>query len=105
MQPHLANRLLFRQGREESTGTSKPSVMETNVDHSSGLKAQLADVGLMVPSHERGLMMMAFICSCRNKKLEPSSIYTFRKVHTIRGCLEGLACTHTAGGVMLFIGT
>ena len=36
-------------------------------------------------------MMMSFICSCRNKKEEPSSIYTFRKVRTIRGCLEGLA--------------
>ena len=31
-----------------------------------------------------------FICSCRNKKEEPSSIYTLRKVRTIRGCLEGL---------------
>jgi hypothetical protein len=36
------------------------------------------------------VMMMSFICSCRNKKEEPSSIYTFRKVRTIRGCLEGL---------------
>jgi hypothetical protein len=35
-------------------------------------------------------MMMSFICSCRNKKEEPSSIYTLRKVRTIRGCLEGL---------------
>jgi hypothetical protein len=34
--------------------------------------------------------MMSFICSCRNKKEEPSSIYTLRKVCTIRGCLEGL---------------
>jgi hypothetical protein len=36
------------------------------------------------------LMIMSFICSCRNKKEEPSSIYTLRKVRTIRGCLEGL---------------
>ena len=36
------------------------------------------------------MMMMSFICSCRNKKEEPSSIYTLRKVRTIRGCLEGL---------------
>ena len=35
--------------------------------------------------------MMSLICSCRNKKEEPSSIYTFRKVRTLRGCLEGLA--------------
>ena len=32
-----------------------------------------------------GMMMMSFICSCRNKKEEPSSIYTLRKVRTIRG--------------------
>ena len=36
------------------------------------------------------VMMMSFICSCRNKKEEQSSIYTLRKVRTIRGCLEGL---------------
>ena len=35
-------------------------------------------------------MMMSFICSYRNKKEEPSSIYTLRKVRAIRGCLEGL---------------
>jgi hypothetical protein len=50
----LASGLLLRRGREESTGTSKPSVVETNVVHSVGSKASLADVGLMVPSHERG---------------------------------------------------
>jgi len=37
------------------------------------------------------MMMMSLICSCRNKKQEPTSMYTFRKVRTIRGCLEGLA--------------
>jgi len=36
------------------------------------------------------MMIMSFICSCRNKKEEPSSIYTLRKVRTIRGSLEGL---------------
>ncbi len=36
------------------------------------------------------VMMMSFICSCRNNKLESSSMYTLRKVHTIRGCLEDL---------------
>ena len=37
------------------------------------------------------MMMMSFICFCRNKKEEPGSIYTLRKVRTIRGGLEGLA--------------
>jgi hypothetical protein len=50
----------------------------------------------LVPSHEsehkskQMMMMMSFICSCRNKKEEPSSICTLRRVRTIRGCLEGL---------------
>ena len=35
-------------------GTSKPSVVDTKVPQSAGSKASLADVGLMVPSHERG---------------------------------------------------
>ena len=35
-------------------GTSKPSVVETNVSQSAGSKASLAVVGLMAPSHERG---------------------------------------------------
>ena len=35
-------------------GTPKPSVVETKVSQSAGSKASLADVGLMVPSHERG---------------------------------------------------
>ena len=30
LQPHLASGLLSRRGREESTGTSKPSVVETS---------------------------------------------------------------------------
>ena len=34
-------------------GTSRPSVVETNVCQSAG-KASLAEVGLMAPSHERG---------------------------------------------------
>jgi hypothetical protein len=54
LQPHLASGLFWRRGREESTGTFKPSVVETNVAQSAGSKASLADVGLMVPSHERG---------------------------------------------------
>ena len=29
------------------------------------------------------MMMMSFICSCRNKKEEQRSIYTLRKVRTI----------------------
>ena len=51
LQPHLARGLLLRRGREVSTGTSKPSVVETYVVQSAGSKASLADVGLMV--HER----------------------------------------------------
>jgi hypothetical protein len=35
-------------------GTPKPNVVETKVSQSAGSKASLADVGLMVPSHERG---------------------------------------------------
>ena len=35
-------------------GTSEPSVVDTKVSPSAGSKASLADVGLMVPSHERG---------------------------------------------------
>jgi hypothetical protein len=35
-------------------GTPKPSVVETKVSQSAGSKASLADVGLMVLSHERG---------------------------------------------------
>ena len=31
----------------------------------------------------KSMMMMSFICSCRNKKEEPSSMYTFRKLRTI----------------------
>jgi hypothetical protein len=34
------------------------------------------------------LMMMSFICSCRNKKEEPSSIYTLRKVGAARALLQ-----------------
>ena len=34
---------------------------------------------------DSAMMMRSFICSCRNKKEEPSSIYTLRKVRTIRG--------------------
>ena len=32
-----------------------------------------------------------FYLLLQKQKFEPSSIYTFRKVRTIRGCLEGLA--------------
>jgi hypothetical protein len=35
-------------------GTSKPSVVETNVSQGDGSKASLAEVGLMAPSHEKG---------------------------------------------------
>ena len=35
-------------------GTSKPSVVETNVSQSAGSKASLAVVGRMAPSHAMG---------------------------------------------------
>ena len=50
----LRSRLLLRRGREESTGTSKPNVVETNVSQSAGSKASLALVGRTVPSQESG---------------------------------------------------
>jgi len=65
----LASGLLLRRGREESTGTSKPSVVETNVVHSVVSKASLADVGLMVPSHDpvevAGLRVVGLFFSTR----------------------------------------
>jgi hypothetical protein len=36
-------------------GTSKPSVVETNVSQSAGSKASLALVGRIAPSHERAI--------------------------------------------------
>ena len=53
LQPHLASWLLWRRGRA-ARGTSKPSVVETNVSQSAGSKASLAEVGLMAQSPERG---------------------------------------------------
>jgi len=49
----------LRQGKGGDCPTlaaqvSKPSVVETNVSHSAGSNASLAEVGLMAPSHERG---------------------------------------------------
>ncbi len=35
-------------------GTSRPSVVDIKFSHSAGSKASLADVGLMMLSHERG---------------------------------------------------
>ena len=35
------------------------------------------------------MMMMSFICSCRNKKIGAKLHIYLRKVRTIRGCLEG----------------
>jgi hypothetical protein len=40
-------------------GTSKPSVVDIKVSQSAGSKASLADVGLMVPSHERGFQKIS----------------------------------------------
>jgi hypothetical protein len=38
----MASGLFLRRGREESTGTSKPNVVETNVSQNAGSKASLA---------------------------------------------------------------
>ena len=54
LQPHLASGLLWSRGGAARVGTSKLSVVETNVSQSDGSKASLAEVGLMAPSHERG---------------------------------------------------
>jgi len=54
LQPHLASGLLWWRGRQESMGTSKPSVVEKKVAHRFGSKASLALEGRMVPSQERG---------------------------------------------------
>jgi hypothetical protein len=54
LQPHRAGERWLRRGREASTGTSKPSVVQTNVSHRGWSQASLAVVGLRVPSHERG---------------------------------------------------
>ena len=35
-------------------------------------------------TYEDAKSMMSFICSCRNKKQETSSIYTFKKVRTLQ---------------------
>jgi hypothetical protein len=55
LQQHLASGLLWCLGREESEGTTKPSVVETKVAHRFGSKTSLALEGLMVLIHERGV--------------------------------------------------
>ena len=54
LQPHRAGTRWLRRGREASTGTSNPSVEQTNVSHNGWSRASFAVVGLRVPSHERG---------------------------------------------------
>jgi hypothetical protein len=48
-------------------GTSKPSVVETNVSQSAGSKGSLAEVGLMTPSHERGFQKSSRALSLSSK--------------------------------------
>jgi hypothetical protein len=48
LQSHLVSGLLWLLEREESTGTSKPSVLETKVAHRFGSKSLLALEGQMV---------------------------------------------------------
>ena len=60
-------------------GKFKPSVVETNVVHNAGSKASLTDVGLMVPSHERGFpglgvvgfVLQTFHVNCSRSKISP----------------------------------
>jgi hypothetical protein len=54
-------------------GTSEPSVVDTKVSQSAGSKASLADVGLMVPSHERGFQKVAELVKFVAKSLVFSS--------------------------------
>jgi hypothetical protein len=55
MQPHLASGLLWWRGREESAGTSKPSVVETKVAHRFGSKALVGTRGPDGPEPSKGL--------------------------------------------------
>ena len=97
--PHVAKGAtwlvsLVRMAREVSSQHRRGGISIFNLRSCLSVKtAKLGEVGPTGASNaQRGRpMMMSFICSCRNKKEEPSSIYTLRKVRTIRGCLEGLA--------------
>jgi len=44
--------------------TSKPSVVDTKVSQIAGSKALLSDVGLMLPSHERGFQKSSLGLVC-----------------------------------------
>ena len=50
-------------------GTTKPSAVDTKVSQSAGSKASLADVGLMVPSHERGFQKSSRASALRSGRL------------------------------------
>ena len=50
----LSKRAMIAAGEGGEHGNLQTYVVETNVVHSAGSKASLADVGLMVPSHARG---------------------------------------------------
>jgi hypothetical protein len=58
LQLHLTSGLTWWRGREESTGTSKPSVVETKVAHRFGSKSSLLLEGRMVPSHGRCVCLL-----------------------------------------------
>jgi hypothetical protein len=70
--------------REEPGKTGRRPVLKYLVPHGS------YSMGWWLGLFPGSSRQMSFICSRRNKKEEPSSIYTLRKVCTKRGCLEGL---------------
>jgi hypothetical protein len=60
----LSKRAIVEAGEGGKEGTSKPSVVDTKVSQSAVSKASLADVGLMVPSHERGFQKSSRSGAC-----------------------------------------
>jgi len=62
-------------------GTSKPSVVETNVSQSAGSKASLAEVGLVATSHEKGFQKSsrALALSACSSRLFISTVFEVEK--------------------------
>jgi hypothetical protein len=57
LQQHRASEHWLRRGREASTCTSKPSVVQTNVSHKGWSQASLAVVRLRVPKYLRDVFV------------------------------------------------
>jgi len=106
LQPHLAGYygffflflqeqikgIIIRRGRAARMGTSKPSVVDTKVSQSAGSKASLADVGLMVPSHERG-----FQKSSRALELSACSSNPFISTRRVESAARLCPCASEGG--------